>query len=83
MNRNWVKPSKQRAQAVQSLIHYINSEQCTLENLVMCGSAKNHSQLKEDVLPFVFCLMTNTKLTVVDISGHQAGNSIGLALCNF
>lgn len=46
----------------------------------MKGNSKNHSQLKDEILPFIFALLANTKISSLDISGHYCGNSLGLAL---
>jgi len=74
------KPSKVRSQLVDQLINVVSSS--NISSLCMEGSPK--SQLKGDIISFLYSLATNDKLEHLDVSGHGFGNkganSIGKAL---
>jgi Ran GTPase-activating protein (RanGAP) involved in mRNA processing and transport len=79
LNNNFDKKSKLRPQAIASLIGLVNDENSSIETLHLANSSKL-SSLKEDIMPFIFCLMTNKKLKELDICGNQIGNSLALAI---
>lgn len=90
-----IRRSKFTSKIVEKLIELINGynkQKCPLEALYVAGSLlstilippgdikDSKYQLKSDVLPFVFSLLTNSTLTELDISGHAAGDSLATAL---
>jgi hypothetical protein len=62
---------------LESLSNLLSSE-CPLETLVLAGGAK--SQLKGELVDFIYDLATNTSLVELDISGQQMGNRGAVAL---
>jgi len=77
-DRNFDKLSKSRAKAIQSLSLLLNSENTKIEKFSIQGSQK--SQLKADLLPLIFSLMTNKTLKSINLNANMAGNALGLAL---
>ncbi|EGC33420.1 hypothetical protein DICPUDRAFT_98559 [Dictyostelium purpureum] len=72
--------TKSRAAAIESVITLLESE-CPIESLhITAGSGKSLSPLKNDILPLVYSLATNSSLLEIDISGHQMGNKGAIAL---
>lgn len=78
INGNFEKKSKQRLKAMSALELLVSEKDASIEELYMAGGPK--SQLRDDLIPFIFSLMTNNKLKVLDVSKHQAGSRLGLAL---
>jgi hypothetical protein len=74
LDRNWSREprTKPRANAVNSLIQLIGSNHIPLEALHIAGGS--NSRLKDAIVPFIYALGTNTKLTELDVSGHAMGN---------
>mmetsp|Transcript_22688 Transcript_22688/g.31592 ORF Transcript_22688/g.31592 Transcript_22688/m.31592 type:complete len:1101 (-) Transcript_22688:27-3329(-) len=63
--------------AIDNLIKLISSESA-IEGLHI--SAKPHHSLKNDLLPFVTALASNSTITELTMSGHQMGNAGAVAL---
>lgn len=75
MNRVFPKRTKDRAQAINSLANLLESRPIT--QLRLRGGPK--SQLKTDLVPLVFGLINNDKLTLLDVAGNQCGDGLPLA----
>eukprot|EP01105_Mastigella_eilhardi_P023362 TRINITY_DN5875_c0_g1_i1.p1 TRINITY_DN5875_c0_g1~~TRINITY_DN5875_c0_g1_i1.p1 ORF type:complete len:742 (-),score=201.04 TRINITY_DN5875_c0_g1_i1:107-2224(-) len=73
INRNFVKRSRNRAKMINRLTALVESDKCPLTQLEMEGNARG--QLKGDIVPFLFSLMSNKSLTVLNISGHALGDA--------
>jgi len=79
LNSNF-KSSKYRQVAIDNLVKLISSNE-VLEALSIAGSSKEKSsQLKSDLMPFLYALVFNTSLTHLDISAHQMGSRGAIAL---
>jgi acyl-[acyl carrier protein]--UDP-N-acetylglucosamine O-acyltransferase len=70
MNRLFTRRTKDRQQAIIGVSNLIQNS--NIAKLRMTGGAK--SQLKQDLLPFVFNLINNNTLRVLDISSHAVGD---------
>lgn len=68
---NFKGAKKGKNHAIESIIKLIASE-CPLESLNVSGG--KGSELKLEIVPFLYALATNETLKTVDISGHQMGN---------
>lgn len=77
INANFEKKSKQRAKVLSALELLVSEKETAIEELFMAGGPK--AQLKDDLVPFIFSLMTNTKLKTLDVSRNQSGNRLGMA----
>ncbi|KAF2074609.1 hypothetical protein CYY_004079 [Polysphondylium violaceum] len=51
---------------------------CPLETLHIAGSS--HGRLKSEIVPLAQALLKNDTITEIDISGHQAGDDLAIAL---
>ncbi|GAM24434.1 hypothetical protein SAMD00019534_076090 [Acytostelium subglobosum LB1] len=79
LNGNFkVSKTKSRAAAIESVISLVEAA-TPLEALHMTNGLSK-SQLKNDILPFIYALATNDSLTELDITGHQMGNKGAIAL---
>eukprot|EP00029_Vermamoeba_vermiformis_P011290 TRINITY_DN616_c0_g3_i1.p1 TRINITY_DN616_c0_g3~~TRINITY_DN616_c0_g3_i1.p1 ORF type:complete len:1196 (-),score=549.69 TRINITY_DN616_c0_g3_i1:108-3239(-) len=76
MNRLFTRRTKDRQQAIIGVSNLIQNS--NIAKLRMTGGAK--SQLKQDLLPFVFNLINNNTLKVLDISSHAVGDALAIAL---
>lgn len=77
LSGNFERRTKLRAQMLEKLEALISGDSA-IEELYLTGSIK--SQLKVDLIPFLFSLMTNSQLRVLDISGNAIGHSLAVAL---
>lgn len=75
--QNFKNRGKTRGAAVEALTRLIGSD-CPLESLNVSGGPK--SELRTDILPFLYALGTNDSLKYLDISGNQIGNKGAAAL---
>jgi hypothetical protein len=69
--------------AIDSLISLVTAQANnapSIKILLMAGSVKNKSQLKEDIRPFILALMGDTSLETLDISGQGMNDMGALAL---
>jgi len=65
------KSGKARATAISSLVKLLSSESA-LQALHL--DARPHHPLKQDLIPLIVALESNTTLTELFLSGHQLGN---------
>lgn len=77
LSGNFEKRTKMRTAALEKLEALISGESA-IEELFLAGSGKY--QLKVDMMPLLFSLMTNPQLRVLDICGNGGGNSLAVAL---
>eukprot|EP01133_Synstelium_polycarpum_P015678 gene15678-18632_t len=79
LNGNFkVSKTKSRVASIDSVINLLEAG-TPLEALHMTNGLSK-SQLKNDILPFIYALATNDSLVELDISGHQMGNKGAIAL---
>lgn len=76
MSRIFTKRSKDRPQAMIALAALLEARPIT--TLRIRGHTK--SQLKTDLVPFIFGLINNDKLEYLDVAGNQSGDGLPLAL---
>ncbi|KAF2075298.1 hypothetical protein CYY_003375 [Polysphondylium violaceum] len=70
--------TKSRSASIESVITLLESE-CPIETLhITAGNSK--SPLKNDILPLIYSLATNSSLLELDITGHQMGVKGAIAL---
>lgn len=73
------KNAKSRDTMVHSLCGLVSSKFGSLKTLSISHINKNHSQLKQDIIPIIKSL-ERSKLEVIDFSGHKMGNAGTYAL---
>eukprot|EP01117_Protostelium_nocturnum_P007037 TRINITY_DN2522_c0_g1_i1.p1 TRINITY_DN2522_c0_g1~~TRINITY_DN2522_c0_g1_i1.p1 ORF type:complete len:980 (+),score=425.95 TRINITY_DN2522_c0_g1_i1:440-2941(+) len=79
LDANFKTRSKDKGKhTIETLSSLIASENSALESLSVAGGAK--SELRVDILPFLYNLGTNTSLKFLDVSGHLIGNKGASAL---
>lgn len=75
---------RKKTQSMEKLQQLISSpfEKCPLESLFIASDPKDSkTQLKrDDLLPFIFNLLTNETLTELDVSHHLIGDNLAIAL---
>eukprot|EP01117_Protostelium_nocturnum_P005113 TRINITY_DN1857_c0_g1_i1.p1 TRINITY_DN1857_c0_g1~~TRINITY_DN1857_c0_g1_i1.p1 ORF type:complete len:1256 (+),score=475.83 TRINITY_DN1857_c0_g1_i1:207-3974(+) len=80
LNRNFkMGKSKDRARAVDTLIQLVSSD-CLIEALHISAKPHSSSSLKQDLIPFISALESNSSLIELGISGHQMGNKGAIAI---
>jgi len=79
LGKNFKAKTKQRNQAIDSIITLLDSE-CPILNFKFEGGIKSESQLKQDIYPLVQAIGLNESLASIDISGHQMGNKGAMLL---
>mmetsp|Transcript_19923 Transcript_19923/g.27846 ORF Transcript_19923/g.27846 Transcript_19923/m.27846 type:complete len:999 (+) Transcript_19923:84-3080(+) len=84
MNRIFLSKSKLRGKAIEALNYLISDdtkEHCPIEILHLAGEGRDSkTQLKDDLLQFVFSLLVNNRIKELNISGHGVGDALATAL---
>jgi len=69
--------SKQRQEAIDALILLVRT--IPIKKLIIRGGATKYD-LKNDIIPFIFKLITNKSIYYLDICGHQVGDQLAFCL---
>jgi len=77
MNKVFNRCTADRPKAIEQLVATLNSNK--IEELQLRGAKGNHA-LKDDLMDLIFGLINNEYLQKLDVTGHQAGDDLAIAL---
>uniref|UniRef100_A0A6B2KZZ1 Uncharacterized protein n=1 Tax=Arcella intermedia TaxID=1963864 RepID=A0A6B2KZZ1_9EUKA len=77
MNKVWRRATPDRPKAIEQLVNALNNSK--IEEFQLKGD-RGSSALRDDLIDLIFGLLTNQNLKIIDVSGHQAGDDLAIAL---
>jgi len=78
MNKVFNRVSPDRPRVMEQLLTTLNITKIT--KLQLRGAPRANFALKDQLIDLIFGLLTNVHLLSIDISGHQAGDDLAIAL---
>jgi len=77
MNKVFNRCTADRPKAIEQIVETLNNYK--IEELQLRGAKGNHA-LKDDLMDLIFGLINNEFLQKLDVTGHQAGDDLAIAL---
>jgi len=78
MNRVFNKLHPDRHKVIEQLLITLHSNK--IQKLQLRGAFRINYALKDNLIDLIFGLLTNEHLTSIDVTGHQAGDDLAIAL---